>query len=134
MSTMSRPCPAAGRCCRGSSLNRAGSTCYEGETGRTVFSLAIGDAFRDGDGFVGGEVGDVVGRGSLGLWVGLEKLGRGHEGVTEMGLSFDEDGANSAILGCLCQDCTHTINIIKVSTSSIKLNRPILKQQKLMVF
>lgn len=93
--------------CRGTNLRDLILTGDERETGRTVLALAVGDALRHGDRLVGGEVAHVVGGGRAGGGGRFEELGRRHEGVAGVGLSLDEDGAYSSILGCLAQDGAH---------------------------
>lgn len=107
MSTTSRPCPAGDMCCRGSNLRGEGGTGDEGDTGGAVFSLAVADAFGDGDGFVGGEVGDIIGRWLLGGGIGLEYLWGWHEGIAEVSLPLDQHSTYPAVFGSFCQDCTH---------------------------
>lgn len=62
-------------------------TCDEGDAGGTVLTLHVGYCLRDGDGFVLGEVGDVIrtGRSRRG-W--FEDLRWGEERILEMCLTL----------------------------------------------
>lgn len=82
-------------------------TCDERDAGRPVFSLPVGDAFGDGDGFIGGEVGDIVWGRFFWVGIGLQDFGRRHEGIPEMGLALNKHRADAFVFGSLRQDRTH---------------------------
>jgi hypothetical protein len=94
MSTSCTLSLAEGMYCRGTILSCLMGTCDERDAGGSVFAFSVRDAFGDGDGLVGGEVGDVVGRWCSNGGGGFEDLGWGHEWIFEVSLSFDEDGAD----------------------------------------
>lgn len=111
--TRSKPCLAADRYCRGSSLCEGLRTWDEGNAWRSVFSLSVGDAFRDGDGFIGGEIGDIIWGWFFRIGVGLQDFRRRHEWISEMCLALDQNRADAFVSGSLSQDWTHPlINII----------------------
>ena len=79
-------------------------TCDEGDAGRSVLSLAIGDGLGDGHRLVLREVGDVVGFGSALLGWRLEDLGRLEEGVLQVGLALVQYCRNAFVVSGLAQD------------------------------
>jgi hypothetical protein len=60
MRTSCRPYLAASMCYRGTNLNITLITLYEWYAWRSVFSFSVVDRFGDGDGFVAGEVSDII--------------------------------------------------------------------------
>ena len=66
---------------------------------RAVLSFTVGNAFGDGYCFVGGEVGDIVGRWISGGGGRSEDLGRRHERVAEVSLSLYKNSTDALVVG-----------------------------------
>ena len=97
--TNCKPCQPGGRSCKGTNLCEWGGTSDERNARRTILSFAVGDAFRDRYCFVGGEVGDIIGRWISGGGGRCEDFRRRHERISEVSLSFYKDRVDALVVG-----------------------------------